>query len=95
MPGFEGPWGVMAKEEGVSVCWDLGMVPQSPLLSTLYSRLPLRVECYLQGQSLPIILGGNGCFPFTKIQVHVSMLNFIHSVLLAKSQNVFCLLEIC
>lgn len=27
----------------MSVCWDPGTVLQSPLLSTLYSRLPLRV----------------------------------------------------
>lgn len=34
----------MAKEEEVSVCWDPGPVLQSPLPSTLGSRLSLRVE---------------------------------------------------
>lgn len=33
----------MAKQ-GVPVCWDPGMVLQSPLLTTLCSQLPLRVE---------------------------------------------------
>lgn len=34
----------MAKEEEVSVCWDPGPALQSPLPSTLGSRLSLRVE---------------------------------------------------